>query len=287
MNLIYSISSAPLDLNPHPVEAALFALRSPLSRRVRLAYEVGIGETIGSLPDQAVRLRRQGGRIGRRHRLPLWRSRKAPMHTWSIRDSSYPGRVRERLRSRAPKQIDGLGNPELLQGRILGILGSRALEAGVLLKVKGVLSGLCAKGEPERNLYFAGGWQSPMERECLEFLLAEEASVIYALPHNIRGFNSIEALGEALKAARLLVLSRESQNRPSRASNERRNRLVWAMSDALLVLHAPADSGTACMAAEALKAEVPVFLPKHPDHEHLFEAGAEVAAAETIVEYLR
>src|SRR6476659_10916492 len=45
-NLSRSISNSRVDLNPHQVEAALFALRSPLSKGVLLADEVGLGKTI-------------------------------------------------------------------------------------------------------------------------------------------------------------------------------------------------------------------------------------------------
>ncbi len=45
-NLSRSIANSRVDLNPHQVEAALFALRSPLSRGVLLADEVGLGKTI-------------------------------------------------------------------------------------------------------------------------------------------------------------------------------------------------------------------------------------------------
>jgi adenine-specific DNA-methyltransferase len=41
-----AISNARVDLNPHQVDAALFALRSPASRGVILADEVGLGKTI-------------------------------------------------------------------------------------------------------------------------------------------------------------------------------------------------------------------------------------------------
>lgn len=41
-----SIAGARVDLNPHQVEASLFALRSPLSKGVILADEVGLGKTI-------------------------------------------------------------------------------------------------------------------------------------------------------------------------------------------------------------------------------------------------
>lgn len=45
-SLSRSISNARVDLNPHQVDAALFALRSPLSKGAILADEVGLGKTI-------------------------------------------------------------------------------------------------------------------------------------------------------------------------------------------------------------------------------------------------
>ncbi|ABQ24804.1 SNF2-related protein [Geotalea uraniireducens] len=44
--LSLSLFNASVDLNPHQIEAALFAFRSPLSKGVLLADEVGLGKTI-------------------------------------------------------------------------------------------------------------------------------------------------------------------------------------------------------------------------------------------------
>ena len=41
-----SFADAQVDLNPHQIEAALFAFRSPLSKGAILADEVGLGKTI-------------------------------------------------------------------------------------------------------------------------------------------------------------------------------------------------------------------------------------------------
>src|SRR5271157_508295 len=41
-----SLFDASVDLNPHQIEAALFAIRSPVSKGVLLADEVGLGKTI-------------------------------------------------------------------------------------------------------------------------------------------------------------------------------------------------------------------------------------------------
>lgn len=45
-NFAKSLSTARVDMNPHQVEAALFALKSPLHKGVLLADEVGLGKTI-------------------------------------------------------------------------------------------------------------------------------------------------------------------------------------------------------------------------------------------------
>ncbi len=44
--LARSLNSAQVNLNPHQIDAALFAFRSPLSRGAILADEVGLGKTI-------------------------------------------------------------------------------------------------------------------------------------------------------------------------------------------------------------------------------------------------
>src|SRR5690606_1410841 len=44
--LTASLQDAQVDLNPHQVEAALFAFKSPLSKGAVLADEVGLGKTI-------------------------------------------------------------------------------------------------------------------------------------------------------------------------------------------------------------------------------------------------
>src|SRR5438445_6143230 len=44
--LSQSLFNATVDLNPHQIEAALFAFRHPLSRGAILADEVGLGKTI-------------------------------------------------------------------------------------------------------------------------------------------------------------------------------------------------------------------------------------------------
>ena len=60
-----TLSNAQVDLNPHQIEAALFAFRSPLSKGAILADEVGLGKTIeaGLVLAQKWAERKHSGRI--------------------------------------------------------------------------------------------------------------------------------------------------------------------------------------------------------------------------------
>ena len=45
-SLSQSLLNATVDINPHQIEAALFAFQSPLSKGLIMADEVGLGKTI-------------------------------------------------------------------------------------------------------------------------------------------------------------------------------------------------------------------------------------------------
>ena len=45
-SLSQSLLNASVDINPHQIEAALFAFKSPLTKGIILADEVGLGKTI-------------------------------------------------------------------------------------------------------------------------------------------------------------------------------------------------------------------------------------------------
>src|SRR4030043_1267864 len=61
-----ALVDAQVDLNPHQIEAALFAFKSPLSRGAMLADEVGLGKSIEAglvLSQKWAERRRKGLRI--------------------------------------------------------------------------------------------------------------------------------------------------------------------------------------------------------------------------------
>ena len=68
-----ALFDACVDLNPHQIEAALFAFRSPISKGVLLADEVGLGKNIEPIlcqlwPAAPAHLRRRGRDHGQARR---------------------------------------------------------------------------------------------------------------------------------------------------------------------------------------------------------------------------
>jgi len=75
--LSMALFDAAVDLNPHQIEAALFALQSPLSKGVILADEVGLGDPS---PVSGVRGFATSGRGATRQQLSICRVQRAGLH---------------------------------------------------------------------------------------------------------------------------------------------------------------------------------------------------------------
>ena len=140
-SLSRSISRAKVDLNPHQVDAALFAVRSPFSRGVILADEVGLGKTIeaGIVLTQRwaerrrrvllvvpATLRKQWqGRARREVRGPVGRPRRTRAPGRPRRRRPEPARPRRRGRRRV---VPVRGPPR--RPRPAGALGPRRVRRG-------------------------------------------------------------------------------------------------------------------------------------------------------------
>ena len=81
-----SIANVRVDLNPHQVDAALFALRSPLSKGTILADEVGLGKTIEAgivIAQRWAERWRHGNQFDlTTASLPFARSESFPVRSW-------------------------------------------------------------------------------------------------------------------------------------------------------------------------------------------------------------
>jgi predicted Rossmann fold nucleotide-binding protein DprA/Smf involved in DNA uptake len=126
------------------------------------------------------------------------------------------------------------------------------------------------------GITIAGGFQSPIEREVLDYLLAGCAPVVLCPARGIEGLRLPRKWRNALRESRVLVVSAHpaGMRRPTLASAELRNRVVSALSTRLLILHASSGGRLARLAAEALGWGLPVHCLDHPANEDLRLMGA-------------
>jgi predicted Rossmann fold nucleotide-binding protein DprA/Smf involved in DNA uptake len=150
-------------------------------------------------------------------------------------DAGYPVTLRERLGDHAPKTLTALGNLELLlQPKTAFFCSVRCPDDAIL-----------GAYDSTRKLRDGGmtvisGFHSPVEKECLRILLRGTQPIIVCPARSLRKMRIPAEWRRALEGGRLLIVSRFEQT-PRRAdsgSARRRNELVAALSDEVLIVHA-------------------------------------------------
>jgi hypothetical protein len=124
-----------------------------------------------------------------------------------------------------------------------------------------------------------GGFQTPIEKDCLEILLNGSQPVTVC---PARGVGSIDrqrlpaSWRRALDEGRLTLLSPfgPEVKRPTKALAAQRNAFVLERAAALLVLHASPGGQTEALAQSALAAGKSVVTLDHPANAHLVALGA-------------
>jgi predicted Rossmann fold nucleotide-binding protein DprA/Smf involved in DNA uptake len=176
-----------------------------------------------------------------------------------------------RLGEAAPGHLTLFGNTELLRTPSVALFCSVRIPAGALFEAFDLARELAGLG-----ITIAGGFQSPIEREFLDYLLGGCAPVLLCPARGIEGLRLPRKWRVALRESRVLIVSAHppEMRRPTLASAELRNRVVSALATRLLILHASSGGRLARLAAEALGWGLPVHCLDHPGNEDLRLMGA-------------
>lgn len=129
------------------------------------------------------------------------------------------------------------GDPLVLDRYRIGLFCSVRCPGAAILRalewVKHVPSGA------DDGSAIVGGFHSPIEQECLLALIRRHVPVIVCPAREIGRYRWPDALDEAMREGRLLLLSAfTAERRPTVGTAERRNRLVLELADELMVIHA-------------------------------------------------
>lgn len=187
-------------------------------------------------------------------------------------DSDYPAGLQSRLGKDAPAALYVLGEKAILHRRLLGLVCSIQCPGSIVLKTFDTVRALRDEGAA-----VVGGFLSPMEHDCLDILLRGKQPIIFCPARGLKGLRLGEKVRQAIDEGRLLVLSAFSDDvrYTTAAQAVRRNNLVAALADALLVPYAAPNGKTWTTVNAALKRNQPVFTFDVEDNAALLEAGAQ------------
>jgi len=129
----------------------------------------------------------------------------------------------------------------------------------------------------DAGIVVAGGFHSPMEKECLDFLLRGEQPVIVCPAKGLSRPRLPSAWRTAIEAERLLLLSPfgDAVTRTTGAQAQTRNEFIAALSHAVLIPHASPGGKAEAVARQILDRSQPLFTFEDDENTELLKLGAQ------------
>lgn len=159
----------------------------------------------------------------------------------------------------------------LLNNFLLAVFYSIRCPGDVILRTYDL-----ARALRDADVTIIGGFQTPMEKECLTLLLRGTASVVICPARGLARMRVPVDWKKPLAEGRLLLLSffDDGVRRATADLAARRNAYVAALADRILFAHAGKGSKTEGLCRDALAQGKPVYTLDSPDNAHLIKLGA-------------
>lgn len=202
-------------------------------------------------------------------------------HTIQVETESihYPSRLREHsLHDRYPR-LWMVGDPGLLSQPLLGLLCSTRCPGQVVLRIYDLARALRNAG-----VAIISGFQSPMEKECLELLLRGTQPVVICPARAIECMRFPSSWCAGLDSQRCLVISpfATPHRRVTSELAEERNGLVAALAKEIAVLHAQPGGRIDRLSRDLIAKGRVVWTLDLPENAALIKAGATGATLDAI-----
>ncbi len=207
---------------------------------------------------------------------PAYPSGAREWERWCSGDSLFDG-----MAAYAPPAVSLMGNAGLLARPGIGIVCSSRCPGSIVLDTYTLVRRMQPDGPT-----FIGGFHSPMERTCLDVLLARRVPVAYCPGRRLHP-RALPALWKpALAEQRLALLSpfRSSQRRVTTSLARDRNAFVAVLSDILLVPYARDRGKVAGLVATAVARGKKVVTVRDAETDRLVMMGATQLGIEELAE---
>ena len=170
-------------------------------------------------------------------------------------DKRYPARLLVVLGKRAPDRLSLLGNPDLITRHAVSFCGARdASEKGI------EVAALCARTAIKNDFVITSGNARGVDRATHREALAGGGSTILILPEGIDHFRISVELRDVWDWNRVLVISQFEPGAVWKSYHAMdRNKVIMALSCAMIVVEAGEKGGTRAAGEEALRLKIPLF----------------------------
>lgn len=202
-----------------------------------------------------------------------------PIQRITQKDTNYPKRLRNYLKTETPKTIWARGNIDVLtradtfsNRNLWALFCSSKCPGEIILKTHDLAQELKEAGVPTIS-----GYHSPVERECLRVLLRGSQPILFCPARNIEKIRLNPAWQAALSRDRLLILSifgNQYQRSTATLANQR-NAFVAALADKVCIAHAAEDSKTLEFARMVIAWSKPVFTFATQSNDALIQLGVQ------------
>ncbi len=184
--------------------------------------------------------------------------------------SNYPAALQRCSDNGRLLTVAAQGNLDVLDSTLLGFFCSVRSPGDTILKTYDL-----ARALRDTDATIIGGFQSPMEKECLDLLLRGTAPVVICPARGLNRIRIPKNWQKPLAEGRMLILSffEGSIHRPTAAIAARRNAYIAALADRILIAHAEPGGKTETLCKDALAQDKPVFVLDSSDNAHLIELG--------------
>ena len=172
-----------------------------------------------------------------------------------------------------PPEVNSKGNLSLLDESLTALFCSNRCPGDLILKTYDLATAMRDAGVP-----VIGGFQTPMERECLRLLLRGEQPVVVCPARGIDNMRIPREWRPALDDGRLLVLSTfpATVRRPTAELAAQRNELVANLAQQVFIAHAAPGSRTEAFAHKLVESGKPLLTLDSPANANLVVIGAVV-----------
>ena len=186
---------------------------------------------------------------------------------WTV---STAGSQLQRLSEQFP-EMHGIGNREILRSQCLGLICSVQCPGSVVICTFDAIRELRDAG-----VVIAGGFHSPMERECLDFFLRGKQPIVVCPAKHPNGSRLPTECRKAINDGRLLLVSPFGSDTrvTTKANAQIRNEFVASLSSLILIPHCSPGGSAEIIARQALERRQTIVTFHCDDNAALVQLGA-------------